>query len=63
MQELGVFAESCFYAGFVGVLDFDLPLLVDHPACDKVVIVGVERSDETEEDVFVLEAMLEIWIL
>ena len=58
MKEFGVFAEGRFDACVFGVLDSDLPVVLDHPARDEVVVVGVQSTDflpEPGADVLVRE--------
>ena len=63
MEELRVRAQSGGDAGIVGVLDFDRVALSDHPACNEVVIVGIEWTDTAKEGVFFCEALDKGFIL
>lgn len=57
-EEFGVFAQSRFNACFVRVLDFDLPIVLDHPSGYKVVVVRVEGANPAEKEVLICEPVL-----
>ena len=58
-QVFGVLSESGLDACVLGILNFDLPSVIHHPARDELVVVGVERTHEAKESVFVDEAFEE----
>ena len=43
-EEFGVFAHSCLYASFFGVLDPNLVIMLDHPPSYEVIVVRVQRT-------------------
>lgn len=54
-EEFRIRAECRFDAGVCGVLGFDSPTALEHPARDEVVVVGVQGAHSAEEDAFVRE--------
>lgn len=59
-EKLGIFPQCGFHASTWGMLKYGLPAMVDHPAGNEIIIVGMKWSDEAEKAVFMKVFMHEV---
>lgn len=63
LQKFRILADVAEDHGLVGHLELDFPALSDEGAGQVVIVIGVEGTEETEEEVLVQVSGQEVWVL